>query len=65
LGGRAGNKPSPGEKLAITATCEKFIADVLKPRFLPEIHPTEFNHPIAIYGKWHSKQAPPHHPLSV
>jgi hypothetical protein len=53
VGGRGGNKPSAGEKLAITAACEKFIADVLKPRFLPEIRPTEFNYPIAIYGKWH------------
>jgi hypothetical protein len=50
VGGRAGNKPPAGEKTAITSTCEKFIAEVLKPRFLPEIQPTEFNYPIAIYG---------------
>ncbi|HVC59145.1 MAG TPA: hypothetical protein VND19_02130 [Acetobacteraceae bacterium] len=53
VGGRAGNKPSPGEKSVITTACETFIADVLTPRFLPEICPsTEFNFPVAIYGKW-------------
>jgi hypothetical protein len=53
VGGRAGNKPSPGEKSVITAACEAFTADVLKPRFLPEIRPTtEHNYPIDIYGKW-------------
>jgi hypothetical protein len=26
------------------------------PRFLPEIRPTEFNYPIAIYGKWHGNK---------
>ena len=29
VGGRAGNKPSPAEKAAITMACEKFIAEVL------------------------------------
>ena len=52
VGGRSGNKPPVGEKLAVAAACEKFIAEVLTPRFLPEIRPTEFNYPIAIYGKW-------------
>lgn len=56
VGGRAGNKPSDADKRAITATCERFIADVLKPRFLPEIRPTEFNYPIDIYGKWHGNK---------
>jgi hypothetical protein len=56
VGGRAGNKPPAGEKLAITAACEKFIAEVLKPRFLPAICPNEFNCPIAIYGKWHANK---------
>jgi hypothetical protein len=56
VGGRAGNKPPAGEKSAITAACEKFIAEVLKPRFLPAICPTEFNYPIAIYGKWHANK---------
>ncbi len=55
-GGRPGVKPSDLEKAAITATCDGFIADVLVPRFLPEIRPTEFNYPIAIYGKWHGNK---------
>ncbi len=46
-------KPSDSDKTAITAVCDEFIANVLVPRFLPEIQPTEFNYPIAIYGKWH------------
>ena len=40
------------EKVAIIAACEKFIAEVLRPRFLPEIRPTAFNYPVAIDGKW-------------
>jgi hypothetical protein len=56
VAGRAGNKPSAAEKSVITTTCEKFIAEVLTPRFLPEIRPTQFNYPTAIYGKWHSNK---------
>ena len=56
VGARAGNRPSAGEKAAITAACEKFIAEVLKPRFLPEIRPTAFNYPIDLYGKWHGNK---------
>ena len=56
IGGRAGNKPPAGEKSVIATACEKFIADVLKPRFLPKIRPTKFNYPIAIYGKWHGNK---------
>jgi hypothetical protein len=53
VGARAGHKPPPGEKAAITSACETLIADVLIPRFLPAIHPTkDFNYPVAIYGKW-------------
>jgi hypothetical protein len=48
----AANKPTPAEKLAITAQCEQFIAEVLVPRFLPKNPPTEFNYPIAFSGKW-------------
>jgi hypothetical protein len=40
------------EKAAIAARCERFIAEVLKPRFLPEVRPTAFNYPIDIVGKW-------------
>ncbi len=53
VGGRSGNKPSPAEKAAITAACERLIAEQLRPRFLPEIRPsTKFNYPVAIEGKW-------------
>jgi hypothetical protein len=43
---------SAEQKAAIAATCEKFIAEVLRPRFLPEIRPSPFNYPVAIFGKW-------------
>ncbi len=52
-GGKAGAKPSAAEKSAIIAACERLVAEVLKPRYLPEIRPTEFNYPVDIYGKWH------------
>ncbi len=56
VGGRAGNKPLSAEKVAVSAACETFIAEVLRPRFLPEIRPTEFNYPVALYGKWHGNR---------
>jgi hypothetical protein len=56
VGGRAGNKPSARDKQEITAVCEKFIADVLKPRYLPAITPTPFNYPIDIFGQWHGNK---------
>jgi hypothetical protein len=40
------------EKTAIGVECGRLIADVLKPRFLPEIRPTEFNYPIDMLGRW-------------
>ncbi|MCH8168762.1 MAG: hypothetical protein IIC03_12670 [Proteobacteria bacterium] len=40
------------EKAAVAAAGERFIAEVLKPRFLPEIRPTAFNYPVDIFGKW-------------
>lgn len=40
------------DKARIAGRCEAFIADVLVPRFLPEIRPTQFNYPIAYYGRW-------------
>ena len=40
------------EKAAIAATCERFIGEVLRPRFLPEIRPTGFNYPVGIRGQW-------------
>jgi hypothetical protein len=45
------------EKVVITVTCQRFIDEVLKPRFLPAIHPTQFNYPIDILlGKWHGNR---------
>lgn len=40
------------EKRAIIAACESFIRDVLKPRFLPEVRPTEWNYMVDIHGAW-------------
>ena len=53
---RWGQKPPEPEKVAITAACERFLAEVLRPRFLPEIRPTSFNYPVAIMGKWHGNK---------
>jgi hypothetical protein len=39
--------------MKIIGTCDEFVTEVLKPRFLSEICPTEFSYPVAIYGKWH------------
>ena len=44
------------EKAAITVACQRFIDEVLKPRFLPTIRPTQFNYPIDILGKWHGNR---------
>ena len=44
------------EKAAIADRCERFIREELKPRFMPEIRPTEFNYPIDIFGKWRASQ---------
>lgn len=40
------------EKAEIAAVCERFIAETLKPRFLPQIRPTEFNYAIDLVGRW-------------
>ena len=53
---RSPGAPPAHEKALVTATCEKFIAEVLKPRFLPEIRPTKFNYPINLSGNWHGKK---------
>jgi hypothetical protein len=45
--------PTEREKTEIVAACDKFVADVLKPRFLPEIRPTKYNYVVNLYGKWH------------
>ena len=56
VGGRAGNKPPAGEKLAITSACERFIKEVLKPRFIKKTRRSKFNYPVDIYGKWHGNK---------
>lgn len=43
---------SAEEKAAIAQACDRFIAETLKPRFLPEIKPTPYNYPVDILGKW-------------
>ena len=46
-------RPAPvdeAEKQAIVAACDAFISDVLKPRFLPEVRPTEWNYAVDIRG---------------
>jgi len=44
--------PPDAEKAHISITCRRFIDEVLKPRFLPQIRPTEFNFPVDISGRW-------------
>jgi hypothetical protein len=45
-------KPTQAQQAAIVVACDAFIRDVLKPRFLPEIRPTEFNYCVDIFGEW-------------
>ena len=45
-------RPTDVEKQRIVAACDAFIRDVLKPRFLPRIEPTEWNYPVDIHGAW-------------
>jgi hypothetical protein len=47
---------SEAEKASVTAACEHLIAAFMKPRFLPEIRPTQFNYPVDILGKWRGAQ---------
>ncbi len=44
--------PDEAEKRDIVAACEAFIRDVLKPRFLPRIIPTQWNYVIDLHGVW-------------
>lgn len=44
--------PDVQEKFAIVGACESFIREVLKPRLLPEIKPTESNYVVDIHGAW-------------
>ena len=43
---------SAAEKQLIVTVCEAFIRDILKPRFLPQIKPTEWNYVVDIQGAW-------------
>jgi hypothetical protein len=44
------------EKISVTAACEQLITNFMKPRFLSEIRPTQFNYPVDILGKWRGAQ---------
>lgn len=35
---------------------QRFIDDVLKPRLLPTVRPTQFNYPVDIQGEWHGSR---------
>jgi hypothetical protein len=48
--------PPEYEKTLITLACQRFIDEVLKPRFLPAIRPTQFNYPVDILGKWYGNR---------
>ncbi len=43
---------SAEEKAAIAVAGERIIAELFKPRYLPEIRPTAFNYPVDIFGRW-------------
>jgi hypothetical protein len=47
---------SEAEKARVNAACEHLITDFMKPRFLPQIRPTQFNYPVDIFGKWRGAQ---------
>lgn len=40
------------ERALVSTACERLIAETLKPRFLPEVRPTQFNYPVDIFGRW-------------
>jgi hypothetical protein len=43
---------SEEEKAAAILACQQHIDGFLRPRFLPDIRPTEFNYPVDIIGRW-------------
>jgi hypothetical protein len=45
-------KLTADERALVSTACDRFIAEILKPRFLPEVRPTQFNYPVDIFGKW-------------
>src|SRR4028119_687018 len=57
VGGGAGDRRSRAGRAGITAAGERLIAEVLQPRFLPEVRPSATgNYPVAIEGKWHGNK---------
>ena len=48
---------TPKDEADIATACERLISEVLKPKFLPEIRPTQFNYPVAIFGKWRGSRS--------
>jgi hypothetical protein len=44
------------ERQTVIAACDRLIREVLQPKFLPGIVPTEWNYPVGIYGKWHGNR---------
>lgn len=45
-------KPDAHEKQRITDLCEDLIENFYKPRFLPDITPTQWNYVVDIGGAW-------------
>src|SRR3984893_12269341 len=51
-------KATESQNAAIISACGAFIRDVLKPRFLPEIKPNEFNYAVDGPGAWLNNAIP-------
>ncbi len=51
---RTARPPAVGdaEKRTIIAACDTFVREVLKPRFLREVTPTEWNYVVDMSGSW-------------
>ncbi len=49
------SKLTAQQKADVSTACEAFIADTLKPRYLPQIRPTTFNYPIDLLGRWRGR----------
>ncbi|WP_022729105.1 DUF3024 domain-containing protein [Fodinicurvata sediminis] len=41
------------EKEDMACRCERFLEEFLRPTFIPEIRPSEWNYPVDLFGKWH------------
>ena len=44
------------ERRLVADAAERLIAETLKPRFLPEIRPNQFNYPVDVFGRWRGKR---------